>query len=93
MFEAADDLSKSPTHECYGGARLACFECFRAEREHRHAPQTPAETPAAGQLLRARRQPLTQRTGDHRRRMLAYLQSCEPHGNGRLAPSGVQSTN
>ena len=75
MSEVAADLSKPPNHQCYEGSRLACFECFRAEREHRLA-QTLAETPAARLLpLHVKPRPLSQRTTDHRQRMLAYLQS------------------
>jgi hypothetical protein len=52
-----------------------CFECFRAERDRRHA-QLLADVPTERQLaLDFAPRVLTARATDHRRRMRAHLQS------------------
>jgi hypothetical protein len=52
-----------------------CFECFRAERDRRRA-QLLADAPTTRQLsLHFQPTTLTQRATEHRRRMLAHLES------------------
>lgn len=52
-----------------------CFECFRAERDRRRA-QLLADVPTERQLsLHFEPRTLTSPATDHRRRMLAHLQS------------------